>query len=137
MKKLLKITAWIAGLIVAVPMAFVIGMFLFSDWAKAPEPTPPTAQEIADARIAQLRSTARYMCRDLIEGVLNNPASAEWGMNSGNWYLTWPAQLDGNIVTVQPQFRATNGFGATIVTRWSCEIEITETETRLIDLQEL
>ena len=114
------------GLVVAVP-------FLWWSWTSETM-NPPAPKATPEQRKI---SDARFACSEYIKELLHDPDSADWGMNSGHWYVAWPARLDGDTVTVQPQFRATNGFGATVLTQWICEISITDTEWTLISLKEI
>lgn len=85
----------------------------------------------------QMRSGARLACRELISDRLHDPRSADWGMNSGTWYVRWPASLEGDTVTVQPAFRAANALGGLVLSRWQCSVRRTETGWSLVELREL
>ncbi|MBO9437333.1 hypothetical protein J7354_01540 [Sulfitobacter sp. R18_2] len=81
-------------------------------------------------------SKARYACMSVIEENLNDPDSAEWGIWSDNPYQTWPASMEGDVVTVEPTFRAKNGFGALSLNSFICKID-TSGEWSLLELREL
>lgn len=81
-------------------------------------------------------ATARYLCMKVLEENLNDPDSAEWGIWSDNPYQTWPASIDGDIVTVTPEFRSKNGFGATVLSSFICRIDESD-GWRLLELREL
>lgn len=104
-------------------------------WAWTSDTTNPPAPEVSHED--QMRSGARLACRTFIADRLHDPNSAEWGMRSANWYATWPASLSEDTVTVQPTFRAANSFGATILSRWTCEVRRSEDRWLLVSLHEL
>lgn len=77
----------------------------------SPEPRAMTQEETNIA-------VARRACRDLIGQQLHDPSSAQWG-NVSTWKAGLDAQ-DNSRILVQPEIRATNAFGATILTRFQC-----------------
>lgn len=115
----------------------VIGSLVFTvpliwwSWTSTPSEPEMTASE-------KLESGARLACRSFISDSLKDPSSAEWGIGSGNFYAAWPAQSDENgSVTVRPQFRAKNGFGALDLSQWNCEVQLNGDSWQLVRLNEL
>lgn len=96
--------------------------------AEVIEPEEETTDEII--------GKVRYVCMTLIEENLNDPDSAEWGIWSDNPYQAWPASIDGKVVTVEPTFRAKNGFGALTLSSFICKIDTSE-DWSLIELRQI
>lgn len=95
----------------------------------SPEPEPRQMSE-QETNIA----IARRACKDLIQGQLNDPNSAEWGNVS-----LWPAGPqtdDPSRLLVQPEIRAKNAFGALVLTRFQCTFAVKEGELSFLDLKE-
>ena len=111
----------------------IVAPFLWWSWTS--ETTNPPKRETTQSE--QWRSGARLACRQFISDHLHDPSSAKWGMRDDGWYATWPAQADDDgRVEVQPQFRASNAFGATIISDWNCEVQATDDTWQLINLSE-
>lgn len=123
---LAKATFWTLTAIIAASAWFI--------WSETPETTATAAAIDPEERAA---SSARLFCREQIHDQLKDPASAEWGMSSGNWYATWPATVSGETVKVQPRFRAKNSFGGLIISEWSCVVTLNGSEIRLVSLKEI
>lgn len=111
----------------------IVGPFLWWSWT-SDTMNPPKAEMSPEDKML---SDARWACQQAIRDILHDPDSAEWGMRSGNWYARWPARIDGDVVTVAPQFRATNAIGATVLTSWRCSIRMTDDSWTFLELTEL
>ena len=61
---------------------------------------------------------ARDICADTIRASLHNPRSVEW-VNRNSWQSTPRA---GGGLTITATYRATNGFGATVMSTTQCEV---------------
>ena len=99
----------IFGLVVAIPVLVLM-------WSG--DDTP--AAELTQAE--KNRGTAQIVCQEAIKRVLNDPNSAEWGQ-----VYNWPAGLqdnDDSRYLVQPEIRATNGFGGKVLTRFECVFNV-------------
>lgn len=99
------------GLVVAAPLLYVV-------WTSgdAEADKPEISQYEQDA------GTARLMCQQAIKQTLHDPDSAEWGR-----VYNWPTGLmNGNdaVLLVQPEIRATNGFGGKVLTRFECRFDV-------------
>lgn len=110
----------------------VVAFAAFFIWIMRGTETEP---EISDAD--KLRSNARLICRDEIARRLKDPDSADWGMKSGTWYATWPASINGSDISVAPEFRASNSFGARIISKWDCSLKADGQDLRLVNLREI
>lgn len=81
---------------------------------------------------ATLASLAKSGCRMRIEPLLTDPNSAEWQMGD------WPARrVEDARVIVEPAFRARNGFGGMVSSRWVCEVEFEGTNWRVVRLEQI
>jgi hypothetical protein len=128
MKKLLKIIGWIAFVIIMIP---VVG-FLIIMWS-IPENNQQTRQ-ISPEEMA--RFELRDACRRAIEPTLHNPRSVEWGMNSGLWWQRWEVRMTGeNRASVTARFRASNAFGAVILSQITCDAQKSQENWRIIRLR--
>jgi hypothetical protein len=115
----------IGSLFVTVPFVY---------WAYSNEPEKPEA--VAPTQAETDIGEARFACREFIKRELRDPDSAEWGMRSGNFYASWPASIEGDVVTVAPTFRAKNGFGALGIHTFICKVQIADDKARLVSLTE-
>jgi len=77
--------------------------------ANGPDDTRSAMQKLADG--------GRYACKEFISRNLHDPQSAQWG----EW-LEWPAQVDGQEVTVSARMRAANQLGGVVVSRFHCTV---------------
>ena len=115
----------IFGLVVALPILLVM-------WSGGDDtPAPEMSQYERDA------GTARLVCQEAIKQALHDPDSAEWGR-----VYNWPAGLkddDDSVLLVQPEIRATNGFGGKVLTRFQCSFDVLPDGqgVRLADLSEI
>jgi len=128
---MMKVIRFIGQAIMVVVIA-IGGFLVWVFWVTAPE----TPTKSASSPESDIRSQARYLCKAVIEDQLKDPKSAEWGWSSGNYYASWPASIDGDVVTVQPRFRANNGFGALTLNQFVCKIDTTG-DWSLLELREL
>jgi hypothetical protein len=126
MKKFMKITAWIAGIILVIPIA---GLAWVLSQVESPDRAGVSPEE-------KKMGSARYACTEFLTDALKDPSSAEWGMRSGNWHSTWPASVEGDVVTVHPQFRAKNGFGALTINQFVCKVKVADGMVSLVSLKE-
>jgi len=111
----------------------IVAPFIWWSWTS--DVTNPPKAEISPED--NKKGEARYACKQAIAKSLHSPDSAEWGISSDNWFQSWPASVDGDVVTVRPEFRASNAMGATILTSWMCKISITKEIWTFLDLKEL
>ena len=125
LKLILKTAAICVFLVFVAFSALFIGIMRSAD----------TEPEISEAE--KLQSNARLICRDEIARRLKDPDSADWGMSSGTWYATWPASINGSDIRVAPEFRASNSFGARIVSKWDCSLKADGQDLRLVNLREI
>lgn len=101
----------------------LIGIFIaipFIYWSWTSDAMNPPKPEVFQAE--KDRSTARFVCREALKQALHDPDSAEFGQ-----YYSWPAGLmedDDSIMLVQPEIRATNGFGAKVLTQFECRFAV-------------
>lgn len=72
-----------------------------------------------------VRGEARLACRDHIAERLHDPESAQWG-ELADWLATAPE--DGEI-TVWMRYRARNSFGALVLSRETCRVEVRDNGT--------
>jgi hypothetical protein len=102
--------------------------------------TTPIADDCSDQSAADNQETnpldarmvVRGRCRQIILSVLHNPRSADWDDARG-WHFE--DHGDGRY-TIYPTLRATNAMGATIRTRFRCEVREADGEWSLLALEE-
>jgi hypothetical protein len=121
-KETLKIVGTLIILAICVP-------FIWWSWThdKGASIASPAEQRISDAQ---------HACQEMISDRLHDPSSADWGMNSGHWWRSWPVQDDGDTVTVTPIFRAKNALGSTVLSTWTCKVRETSDSWHLISLSQ-
>jgi|GEM_PF-3978149 len=85
-----------------------------------------------DAQPTDPRMVVRGRCRQIILSVLHDPRSADWD-DARNW--RFEDHGDGRY-TIYPTLRATNAMGATIRTRFRCEVQNDSGEWSLVALDE-
>ncbi|WP_218153153.1 hypothetical protein [Tranquillimonas alkanivorans] len=123
----MKDTIIIGSLFVTVPLIW----WSWTSETMNPAKPEPSAEE-------QMESGARYACRYFIEPRLRNPDSADWGAMGDHSYASWPASADvgSGRVTVNPRFRAENGFGGMTISDWHCEVQKDRDDWVLVSLTE-
>lgn len=110
--KIVRFIVNTALVLVGLLVVLVAGLVVFATQGSDPEMTQADKD----------RGTARLLCREAIAQALHDPDSAEMGR-----YYSWPAGLmdgDDSIMLVQPEIRATNGFGAKVPTRFECRFSV-------------
>ncbi|KEP68437.1 hypothetical protein DL1_11960 [Thioclava dalianensis] len=117
-----KIAGSILAILICVPFVWLM-------WSLDEKPRKPSPAE-------QQLAGARYACQEFISDRLHDPSSAEWGMSSGHWWQTWPAQPKGKAVTVSATFRANNALGIKVLSSWTCKVKETDQSWQLISLSE-
>lgn len=72
----------------------------------------------------------RYACREFITRQLHDPSKADF-----DGYTNWPVRrLSNGNYLVTAGFRGANAFGATVISRASCEIQHADQSMRLINI---
>jgi len=94
----------------------VAAPFLYWSWTSETinPPRPEMSQSEKDAGIL------RRACKNLLEGVLHDPSSAEWSMGDDGWYQRWPVRDDGAKLSVTATFRSNNAFGVLVMGQYRC-----------------
>lgn len=124
MRKILKIILWIATI------CLVLFVSLFS-WVIY-KGMPSSQTDDTASPVVNIAQSARGACRQYVRSVLNDPNSADWGDGR-----TWQVHSDGeNTYIVNLTVRATNGFGALVLSNFECELYNSSGSWSLVDLKE-
>lgn len=105
-------------------LAVVFAMGILSD---APGPAVSRPAPVADPA-----SLPRQMCREFIREGLHDPGSVEW-LPGADWPV---ADLGDGLWRVTATFRATNAFGARVLSRQVCDMRDDGGAWRLLSLAE-
>lgn len=94
-----------------------------------------TAKKIEDTTIDQNEGSSYYiMAQEIVKESLLNPRGAKFPsyvFNSDDVAM----QKDGKLIAVQSYVDATNGYGATVRTKWTVQFVVTDIDSFSYDLK--